>query len=595
MNEENSQKNDEKKEKIGIKLPWWISYPVLIILISLSSFFVYKAITKGKTIQTIAKINNSAIEIDNSIFKLSLNKEIVDVGEIIKPQVTKFEGEFTLISSNPDIIRIEGDNIIGVSEGEANIYAVHNEEKSNEITLTCVVDLKEITLDKTELTILINNEKEIKATLVPKNTTYKNLTWKSSNESVATVKDGVVKGHKEGKAIITVTESNTKKEAKCNIIVKPIEVESISLDEQVVKIGIGQNYILNSSIKPSNATNKEIIWSSSNTSVISVQNGKIKAIGIGEATVKITSTNGKIAICKFNVTENAPTNKKMYVTESFNVRIGPGTNYTLLDTVKRNDEIEILDEKNSYAKIRLNNGIVGYTVLKAYSDSKTYYIENVPFINQFNLGYPTGCEAVAATMAARYFGYNVDSATIIANTPTDTKGKRQEKITKETKTEVLNEETGEMETKITTTEEIVWVGENPFKYFVGHPTKGKSTGSYGCFAGPIVTALKKSGVSCTNISGSSIDKIFEYVQKGKPVIIWCRAKAADLSEGVTWKYPDGSGQFVELVGEHCAVLIGYDKNYVYLNDPAVGKGVKQPKSKFISNWNKLYNQAIIIN
>ena len=87
MNEENSQKNDEKKEKIGIKLPWWISYPVLIILISLSSFFVYKAITKGKTIQTIAKINNSAIEIDNSIFKLSLNKEIVDVGEIIKPQI----------------------------------------------------------------------------------------------------------------------------------------------------------------------------------------------------------------------------------------------------------------------------------------------------------------------------------------------------------------------------------------------------------------------------------------------------------------------------------------------------------------------------
>lgn len=52
---------------------------------------------------------------------------------------------------------------------------------------------------------------------------------------------------------------------------------------------------------------------------------------------------------------------------------------------------------------------------------------------------------------------------------------------------------------------------------------------------------------------------------------------------------------MELVGEHCAVLIGYDKNYVYLNDPAVGKGVKQPKSKFISNWNKSYNQAIIIN
>ena len=267
----------------------------------------------------------------------------------------------------------------------------------------------------------------------------------------------------------------------------------------------------------------------------------------------------------------------------------------MLATVKRNDEIEILDETNSYAKIRLSNGTVGYTVLKSYSASKMYYIEGVPFINQFNLGYPTGCEAVAATMAARYSGYNVSSATIIANTPTDTKGKRQETRTKEIKTEVLNEETGKIETKITTKEETIWVGENPFKYFVGHPTKGKSTGSYGCFAGPIVTALRNSGISCTDISGSSIDKIFSYIQQGKPVIIWCRANAADLTQGVTWQYPDGNGEFTELVGEHCAVLIGYDGDYVYLNDPAVGKGVKQPRGKFISNWNKLYNQAIIIN
>ena len=130
---------------------------------------------------------------------------------------------------------------------------------------------------------------------------------------------------------------------------------------------------------------------------------------------------------------------------------------------------------------------------------------------------------------------------------------------------------------------------------MGHPTKGKSTGSYGCFAGPIVTALRNSGVSCTDISGSSIDTIFSYIEKGKPVIIWCRARGADLTQGVTWQYPDGSGEFTELDGEHCAVLIGYDGDYIYLNDPAVGKGVKQPKSKFISNWKKLYSQAIIIN
>ncbi len=585
---ENHTKHEAKSEKNGLKLPWYIGYPILIIATVISIFLVYKAITKNSIISTMSKV-------DDSVFSIAIDKEAIGVGENVKVETTKYKENVSLVSSDPEVIKVEGDTITGITEGEAVIYATYNDEKSNELQIKCIVKLDEITLDKNEIEVVIGGEQKLVATVFPENATYKELKWTSSDESIATIENGIVKGKKEGKAVVTVTEVNTNKEAKCNITVKPVEIESLSLDEKEVKIGVGQNYILNETIKPNNASNKKITWTSSNTSVISVQDGRIKALAPGEAVVKITSENGKIATCSFNVTQNAPTYKKRYVVNSFNVRSGPGTNYTLLATVKRNDEIEILDETNSYAKIRLSDGTVGYTILKSYSASKMYYIENVPYINQFNLGYPTGCEAVAATMAARYSGYNVSSATIIANTPTDTKGKRQETRTKEIKTEVLNEETGEMETKITTKEETIWVGENPFKYFVGHPTKGKSTGSYGCFAGPIVTALRKSGVSCTDISGSSIDKVFSYIQQGKPVIVWCRANAADLTQGVTWQYPDGSGEFTELVGEHCAVLIGYDADYVYLNDPSVGKGVKQPRGKFISNWKKLYNQAIIIN
>lgn len=585
---EKDLENQSMQEKIGICLPWWIGYTILIIIIALSAFLIYKAFTKYRAVEPVFKT-------DDSVFTLIVNKSTIEVGEKLEVEVTKYKESVILKSSNPEIIKVEGESIIGVSEGEASIYAIYNDEISNEISLKCVVNLEEIILDKNEVDVLINEEAKIIATLVPENTTYKELNWKSSDESIATVENGLIKGHKEGKVIITVTEINTNKDAKCNVSVKPVEVKSVSLDETNVNIGVGQNYILKETISPDNASNKNVMWSSSDTSVISVQKGEIRALAVGDATVKVVSANGKTAECKFHVTQEVPTNKKRYVTNSFNVRIGPGTNYKLLATVQRNDEIEILNETNSYAKIRLENGIVGYTVLKSYSSSRTYYIENVPFINQYNLGYPTGCEAVAATMAARYAGYNINSATIIANTPTDIKGKRQETRTKEIQTEILNEETGKMEIKTITIEETVWVGENPFKYFVGHPSKGKSEGSYGCFAEPIVTALRNAGVSCTDISGCSIDTVFSYIEKGKPVIIWCRANAADLTTGVTWQYPDGSGEFSELVGEHCAVLIGYDGDYVYLNDPAVGKGVKQPKSKFISNWQKLYSQAIIIN
>lgn len=222
-----------KKETIGIKLPWWIGYTLLIIIIVSAFFLIYKVFTKYKTIETIAKI-------DDSVFTINLDKDTIEAGETIKIETTKYKENVTLISSNPEIIKTEGDTIIGVAEGEATIYASYNEEKSNELTLKCIVNLNEIVLDKSELEIVIGGEQKIIATLVPENSTYKELNWQSSDNSIATVEDGLVKGCKEGRATITVTEINTKKEAKCNVTVKPIEVESISLDEKDVKLGVGK-------------------------------------------------------------------------------------------------------------------------------------------------------------------------------------------------------------------------------------------------------------------------------------------------------------------------------------------------------------------
>jgi len=121
-----------------------------------------------------------------------------------------------------------------------------------------------------------------------------------------------------------------------------------------------------------------------------------------------------------------------------------------------------------------------------HNSTNKFYINNVPFINQLTIGYPTGCEAVSATMAAKYAGYNVSVEQIMANTPTDTQGKRQETITKEIET--LNEETGEIIK--TSTEETVWVAENPFKCFVGQPTLTAKQGSYGCYARSYCNCLK---------------------------------------------------------------------------------------------------------
>lgn len=523
-------KETKKKEKIGIRIPPYLAYPILAIVLALLIFMVYRAITVKRA-----------------------KDEVIDV-------------------------------------------TADTEKSENILQEPQVIPLESITLSETNIELKIGESNQITAVALPEEATYKEILWESSNNKIATVENGLIKAIKDGSAIITAYNKENDIKVECKVVVKPIEVQSVSLDETSVKLGVGQNYILLSSIEPSNATYKEIVWSSSNSNVATVKNGQIKAVGEGTVVITATSKNGKKASCTFNVSSTAPENPVRYVSDWFNVRIGPGESYSKLDATDVNDEIEILKETSKWAKIRIKrNGVVGYTVLKSYSTSKKYYINNVPYINQHSIGLPTGCEAVSATMAAQYAGYNIGVWTIINNTPTDPLGKRQETRVKEVQTEVLNEETGEIEVITTTTEETVWVGENPFKYFVGYPTKKVSEGSYGCYAAPIASALSASGVSCTNISGCSVNTLYNYIEQGKPVVVWGRARAGDLNPGVTWQYPDGSGEYQELVGEHCFVLIGYDGDKVYLNDPSVGKGVTQPRWKFESNWYKLYNQEIIIN
>ena len=578
--------NEEKNNKPKKGIPLYIAYVIVLIIFAISICIVYKNFNTQE-------VN---VSIESKTLEIFIDKDVIGRGEILEIKIENGNNDTVLESSNPEIIKIEGNKIIGLQAGEAYIYARKNEEISNKLNIKCIIKLEKIELDKNEIELEVGFKEKITPTIFPEDVSNLELIYKSEDENIAKVSDGIVEGINGGETIVIVTDINEEIKATCKVIVKQIEVTSVTLDETNVNLGVGQNYILRENIFPSNATYKNINWITSDSSVITVENGTIKAVGEGNATVSAIAKNGKNAICKFTVTNEVPNNKVQYVKDSFNVRTGPGTSYSKIAEVSKNDEIEVLKETKDWAKIRIKkSGIVGYTVLKSYSSDRLYYIDNVPFLNQMSLGYPTGCEAVSATMAARFSGYNIGVQTIIDNTPTDPLGKRQETRINEIEKEVLNEATGEIEIIKETKEETIWVGENPFKYFVGYPTKKQSEGSYGCFAAPIVTSLRSCGIACTDLSGCSIEKVYSYIREGKPVIVWCRRNALDLKEGVTWTYPDGSGSFLELIGEHCAVLIGYDGEYAYLHDPIAGAGVKQPRWKFESNWYKLYNQAIIIN
>lgn len=585
---------EEENTKSKVKFPVVLFGLIIAVIIACLCFISYRIYCyyNPKEPETIAI---TSIEI--SIPELEIETNVpVEISTIIEPSNYNISN-LQWVSSNPEIIIVENGVITANVEGESTIYVINdNGVKSNEILVHSIVKVKEVAISKEVLDIEIGKTETLLASITPENATNKNLFWKSSNEDIATVdENGTVTSKNVGECIISVSSSDENVMAECKVKVNAIEVNSLSLDETNVTLGVGQEYMLIGSVSPSNATYKNLSWSSSNNNILTVNNGKIKAVSEGNAVITITSRNGKKASCNFTVNSSASLGTIRYAKDTYSVRSGPSKNYSTLTTVYKNEEVEILKVSNSWTKIRTSSGTVGYMLSSGYSSSKTYYISNVPYLNQFSLGYPTGCEAVSATMAARYSGYNVSSAQVIAATPTDEKGKRQETKTVEVTVEKVNEETGEIELITHTEEKTDWYGGNPFEVFVGHPSKKLNQGSYGCYAKPITIALQACGVPATNISGCSIDTVLDYVAGGKPVVVWCKKNAGDLTEGVTWKYEDGSGSYLELVGEHCAVLIGYDGEYVYLNDPSAGQNVKQPRAKFTSNWYKLFSQAVVIN
>ena len=136
------------------------------------------------------------------------------------------------------------------------------------------------------------------ATVAPADATDKTVTWKSSDESVATVdKDGVVTAKKAGTVTITATAGGVSGTLHITVTAKPVETVPVTSVEVTVEAGatvsVGKTRQATATIKPGNATNKKVTWKSSDESIATVDaNGVITAKKAGKVVITATSTDG---------------------------------------------------------------------------------------------------------------------------------------------------------------------------------------------------------------------------------------------------------------------------------------------------------------
>ena len=158
-----------------------------------------------------------------------------------------------------------------------------------------------VTLNETALSLHPTEKATLTAAVAPENTTD-TLVWTSSNDAVATVKDGVVTAKSEGTATITAACGSAKAECVVTVL-PPILATGVTLDKAALKLYEGDAAKLTATVEPENTTDKTIVWTSSDNAVATVKDGAVTAVKAGTATITAACGETK-ATCA--VTVKAP-------------------------------------------------------------------------------------------------------------------------------------------------------------------------------------------------------------------------------------------------------------------------------------------------
>lgn len=184
---------------------------------------------------------------------------------------------------------------------------------------------------------------------------------------------------------------------------------------------------------------------------------------------------------------------------------------------------------------------------------------------------PTGCEITAMTMVLNYYGYNVDKVTMALD------------YMPKVQAEFYRSEDGRL------------MGPDLENFFVGDPTE--ETG-YICGTGAIVTAANRyladvgSDLTAAAMKNVQPEKLYDLIDQGTPVVIWCTINMEDRAETDGWYREDGT--YMEWsTNDHGAVLIGYDEDTVTVADPIYSR-ITVSRAQFEKIFAERGGQCVIL-
>ena len=269
-----------------------------------------KALKPGATTITITTKDGGhkatcKVTVINPVKEIKLDKDSaeVQVGKTLTLTATISPSDatdktVTWSSSDKAVATVDSKGVVtAVKPGTATITA-SAKGKDGDVKATCTVKVTAavtgVSLDRSDASLKVGESLTLTATVSPAEATKRDVTWSSSDTSVATVSDtGVVSAVKAGSATITATTAEGGFKATCNVKVSAPSVTGVSLDRSEASLKVGESVALSATVSPSDASNRNVTWSSSDSSVASVDgSGVVSAAKAGKATITVTTEDG---------------------------------------------------------------------------------------------------------------------------------------------------------------------------------------------------------------------------------------------------------------------------------------------------------------
>ena len=199
-------------------------------------------------------------------------------------------------SSNPAIASVDDYGVVTAHALGTTIISVVAMDGLHvaQCVVTVGIPVTNITLDRVFATLGVSETLTLTAAVHPADATNNTVVWTSSADSVATVSDtGVVTGISAGTAVISASTEDGVHTAECVMTIVPVPVTNVTLDRTTATLQVGFTLNLTHTIFPAHATNQNVIWTSSNPSVATVNdNGFVIAMSDGRTVITVRTEDG---------------------------------------------------------------------------------------------------------------------------------------------------------------------------------------------------------------------------------------------------------------------------------------------------------------